>query len=251
MNAQQVPFPILDQIMEKPKGIKHQRRSVDRTLTKVRRLHEELNTLLYNRPTERPSIRSPKDAFDIVQPFLQHLDHEELWVVVMDTKNRVMSLVALYKGSVNSSQVRVAEIFRQAVVNNAPAILLAHNHPSGDPAPSPDDVALTRVAFPIARQGRHSQTVISELNTAPMPSPTNASPRHRWSSRHSSGPERIATPFSVEDLALQPHLLLHAGFNRRFPNVPSSHTAGSPIPTATRRLRGKPSIYDVPPFFLN
>ena len=133
MNAQQVPFPILDQITEKPQGVKHQRRSVDRTLTQVRRLHEELNTLLYNRPAERPAIHSPKDAFDIVQPFLQHLDHEELWVVVMDTKNRVMSLVALYKGSVNSSQVRVAEVFRQAVISNAPAILLAHNHPSGAP----------------------------------------------------------------------------------------------------------------------
>ena len=144
MNTQQYPFPILDQIAEKPQATKHNRRCVDRTLTKVRQLHEELNTLLYNRPTERPSIQSPKDAFDLVQPFLQHLDHEELWVVVMDTKNRVMSLVALYKGSVNSSQVRVAEIFRQAILNNAPAILLAHNHPSGEPTPSPDDIALTR-----------------------------------------------------------------------------------------------------------
>lgn len=54
--------------------------------------------------------------------------------------------------------------------------------------------ALIHVAFPIALQGRHSRTVISELNTAPMHSPTNASPRHRWSSRHSSGPEWIAIP---------------------------------------------------------
>ena len=61
--------------------------------------------------------------------------------------------------------------------------------------------ALTHIAFPIVLQGRHSRTVISELNTAPMHTPTNASPRHHWSSRHSSGPERIATPHSVEDLA--------------------------------------------------
>jgi hypothetical protein len=80
--------------------------------------------------------------------------------------------------------------------------------------------ALTRVAFPIALQGRHSQTVISELNTAPIHTPTNASPRHHWSSRHSLGPERIATPFSVADLTLKPHYLLHAGFNRRFQSVP-------------------------------
>ena len=62
--------------------------------------------------------------------------------------------------------------------------------------------ALIHIAFPIALQGRHPRTVISELNTAPMHTPTNASPRHHWSSTHSSGPERIATPFSVEDLAL-------------------------------------------------
>ncbi len=86
-------------------------------------------------------------------------------------------------------------------------------------------IAPAHIAFPIVGQGQHSRTVISELNTAPMLSPTNASPRHHWSSTHSSGSERIANPFSVEDLTSaetqpKPHLLLHADFNRRFPNVP-------------------------------
>ena len=70
--------------------------------------------------------------------------------------------------------------------------------------------ALFHVAFPIIQQGQHSQTVISELNTVRIEdpvigvhTPTNASPRHHWSSRHSSGPERIATPYSVEDLTSQ------------------------------------------------
>ena len=62
----------------------------------------------------------------------------------LDTRNRLMHLVKLYQGSVNTSQVRVAEVFRQAIADNAPSILLAHNHPSGDPTPSPDDVAVTR-----------------------------------------------------------------------------------------------------------
>ncbi len=62
-------------------------------------------------------------------------------------------------------------------------------------------IALIHVAFPIVEQGRHSRTVISELNTVPMHTPANASPLHHWSSRHSSGPERIVTPYSVEDLA--------------------------------------------------
>ncbi len=71
------------------------------------------------------------------------LDHEELWVINLDIRHRVMNLVKLYQGSVNSSQIRVAEVFRLAIADNSPAILLAHNHPSNDPAPSPDDVSVT------------------------------------------------------------------------------------------------------------
>ena len=62
-------------------------------------------------------------------------------------------------------------------------------------------IALIHIAFPLVQQGRHSRMVISELNTAPMHTPANASPRPHWSSRHSSGPERIANLYSVEDLA--------------------------------------------------
>jgi DNA repair protein RadC len=52
--------------------------------------------------------------------------------------------VALYKGTVNSTQTRIAEVFRQAIIENSPAILVAHNHPTGDPTPSPEDVGITR-----------------------------------------------------------------------------------------------------------
>ncbi len=82
----------------------------------------------------------------------------------------------------------------------------------------------SHVAFPSALRGRHSQTVISELNTAPVHSPANASPRHHWSSTHSSGPERIANPYSVVDF----DHLLHAGFCRRFQSVPH-HILPSPV----------------------
>ena len=77
-------------------------------------------------------------------------------------------------------------------------------------------IAPAHVAFPSARRGRHSQTVISELYTAPVHSPANASPRHHWSSTHSSGPEWFATPYSVVDF----HHLLHAGFAGAFPTSP-------------------------------
>ena len=124
--------------------ISKQKRKVGATLAKLRQLHDELNEQLYAKPTERPSIHSPVDGANILQHFIGNLDHEELWVMNLDTRNRVMSLTALYKGSVNSSTIRVAEIFRQAIVDNAPAIIVAHNHPSGDTSPSPDDVATTR-----------------------------------------------------------------------------------------------------------
>ena len=90
---------------------------------------------------------------------------------------------------------------------------------SGEPKKH-SHTALLHIAFPIVQQGRHSRTVISEVNIAPMHTPANASPRHHWSSTHSSGPERIATPYSVEDLAIKPHLLLHASFDRRFLDAP-------------------------------
>lgn len=119
-------------------------RKVEKTLAKLRQLHEELNAALYSRPSERPIINSPQDGADLFKPFLGYLDHEEMWVACLDTRNRVLCLVALYKGSVNSSQVRVGEVFRQAILENSPAILVAHNHPSLDVTPSPDDVSVTR-----------------------------------------------------------------------------------------------------------
>jgi DNA repair protein RadC len=50
----------------------------------------------------------------------------------------------LYRGTVNSTQIRVGEVFRQAIIENSPSILLVHNHPTGDPTPSPEDVAITK-----------------------------------------------------------------------------------------------------------
>jgi DNA repair protein RadC len=125
------------------RGRTHQKRLVAETLAKLHQLHDELNAQLYAHPTERPVIHSPQDAYDILRCFLSVLDHEELWVVNLDTRHRMMNLTKLYQGSVNSSQIRVAEVFRSAIADNAPAILLAHNHPSGDPTPSPDDVSVT------------------------------------------------------------------------------------------------------------
>ena len=95
-------------------------------------------------PEERPSINSPADAAALVQYEMSALEQEHLRVMLLDRRNRVLETVEVYKGSVNSSQVRVGELFKEAVRKNASAVIVIHNHPSGDPTPSPDDVAVTR-----------------------------------------------------------------------------------------------------------
>ena len=72
------------------------------------------------------------------------LEQENLRTILLDTKNRVLDTRNVYQGNVNSSIIRVAEIFREAVRANATAMIVAHNHPSGDPTPSPEDVQVTR-----------------------------------------------------------------------------------------------------------
>lgn len=95
-------------------------------------------------PEERPAIHSPADAAALIQYEMSALEQEELRVILLDIRNRVEQILTIYRGSLNSSQVRVGELFKAAIRRNAAALIVVHNHPSGDPAPSPDDVALTR-----------------------------------------------------------------------------------------------------------
>ena len=95
-------------------------------------------------PEERPAINSPADAAALVQYDMSLLEKEHLRVLLLDRRNRVQEIEELYQGSVNSSQIRVGEVFRAAIRQLASAIVVVHNHPSGDPTPSPDDVAVTR-----------------------------------------------------------------------------------------------------------
>jgi DNA repair protein RadC len=93
---------------------------------------------------ERLQIRSPQDAANILMSEMSLLDQEQLRVMLLDTRNRVLSMPTIYKGNLNTSVVRVSELFRDAIKHNAAALIVAHNHPSGDPTPSPEDVAVTR-----------------------------------------------------------------------------------------------------------
>ncbi|HLF73477.1 MAG TPA: DNA repair protein RadC [Anaerolineales bacterium] len=95
-------------------------------------------------PEERPAINSPADAAALVQYEMSALEQEHLRVILLDRRNRILETVEVYRGSVNSSQIRVGEVFKEAIRKNASAVIVIHNHPSGDPTPSPDDVAVTR-----------------------------------------------------------------------------------------------------------
>jgi len=95
-------------------------------------------------PEDRPTIHSPADAAALVQYELSALEQEELWVLLLDTRNRLLRIEKLYRGSLNASTVRVAEVFKCAIRWNSASILVVHNHPSGDPTPSPEDTNLTR-----------------------------------------------------------------------------------------------------------
>jgi DNA repair protein RadC len=96
-------------------------------------------------PDERPTISSPADAANLLMYQMSALEQEYLYVILLDTRNRVLGKpLEVYHGSLNTSLIRTGEVFREAVKANAAGLIVAHNHPSGDPSPSPEDVAVTR-----------------------------------------------------------------------------------------------------------
>ncbi len=91
----------------------------------------------------RPTVGSPSDIVKLLQPEMELLEQEELRVLVLDTRNHVLTQATVYRGSANTAGGRVAEMFREVIRQNGTAIALAHNHPSGDPAPSRSDIEFT------------------------------------------------------------------------------------------------------------
>jgi DNA repair protein RadC len=107
--------------------------------------------LLADWPSGRWTIRSPRDLADRLVLQMGRLEREELRVVVLNTRNVVLRVATAYQGNVSASLVRVGELFRDAVRLDAAAVILVHNHPSGDPTPSPDDLHLTAEALAAGR----------------------------------------------------------------------------------------------------
>jgi DNA repair protein RadC len=100
--------------------------------------------LLLSLERQRLQVRSPQDVAGLLEIQMSLLEQEELRVVLLNTKNHVVDVRCVYRGSVNTSQIRTVEVFRDAIKENCPAIIVAHNHPSGDPTPSPEDIRVTR-----------------------------------------------------------------------------------------------------------
>ncbi len=94
--------------------------------------------------TDTPRITSPADAANLLMSEMQQYDQEHFVVIMLSSRNEVIGVETVYKGNVNTMIVRAGELFKSAIRRSAVAIILAHNHPSGDPAPSPEDVSTTR-----------------------------------------------------------------------------------------------------------
>ena len=97
------------------------------------------------------TIRSPRDVADRLILQLGGLEREELLVLLLSTKNMVVGQVTVYRGNVSSSLVRTGELFTEAVRRGVARVILVHNHPSGDPTPSPDDLNVTASAIAAGR----------------------------------------------------------------------------------------------------
>ncbi len=100
--------------------------------------------LLASAPEQRARVSSPADAANLLMSDMALLEQEHLRLVLLDTRNHVLATPNIYVGSLNTSVIRVGELFRHAIKENAAAMIVAHNHPSGDPSPSPEDVSVTR-----------------------------------------------------------------------------------------------------------
>ncbi len=95
---------------------------------------------------DAPAVRSPDDLAVYLGPEMADLEQEQLRVVLLDVRNRILGTHLVYQGGLNAVVIRLADCFREAIRANAAAIVLIHNHPSQDPTPSPDDCRFTALA---------------------------------------------------------------------------------------------------------
>jgi DNA repair protein RadC len=119
--------------------------------TRIKAAVELGNRMALEAIHQHPVISSPEDVVRLVGHELCAKEQEELWVIRLDVRNRFLGLEKLYKGTQDSATVRVAEVYQTALRKGAYAIMLVHNHPSGDPTESPEDINLTRAVIEAAK----------------------------------------------------------------------------------------------------
>lgn len=91
----------------------------------------------------RRMINNANDAAKLLSPAMRHLAAEQFWALMLDSRNGMLGMSRVSAGTVNSSPVHPREVFREAIARSSSGLIVAHNHPSGDPAPSPEDLAVT------------------------------------------------------------------------------------------------------------
>jgi DNA repair protein RadC len=89
-------------------------------------------------------VRSPRDVYNLLHPVLKGIDREHFFCIALNTKNSVMGVTQVSMGDLSSTLVHPREVFKWAILMSAASIVVAHNHPSGDPAPSPEDIAVSK-----------------------------------------------------------------------------------------------------------
>ena len=114
------------------------------TAARIKAAFELGRRLMVEPPLDRCQIRSPADAANLLMGEMGLLEQEQMRTILLDTKNRVIAIPTIYVGSVNTTMIRVAEVFREAIRRNCPSIIVLHNHPSGEVSPSPEDVMVTK-----------------------------------------------------------------------------------------------------------
>lgn len=102
-------------------------------------------------PDQRTTIRSPEDVYALMGAEMAMFEQEHLRVILLNTRNQVQAVKEVYIGSVHTAVVRPAEVFRDAVREGCPSVIVVHNHPSGDPSPSRYDVSLTKQLVEVGR----------------------------------------------------------------------------------------------------
>jgi len=117
----------------------------DAKATQIKAALELGRRLMAAAPQERLQVRSPVDVANLLMLEMSLLEQEQLRVVLLDTKNYIIRVHSVYTGSLNSAVVRISEVFREPIRTNSAAIVVTHNHPSGDPTPSPEDVRVTEM----------------------------------------------------------------------------------------------------------